>query len=112
MKSKDVGALGELNPDGVVDGEVTVVILGELGAEASGLDADHGIDLGVEVVLAAEDFGGDLVFLKGGAGVIEGVFGNVAKKFTQGLRPVEDGAVSHFFDLSLDLRALYHVYPS
>jgi len=56
------------------------------------LDTDHGIDGGIEVRRAAELLCSNLVLLDRGAGVFDGVVGEIAQELAQGFRAVEDGA--------------------
>jgi hypothetical protein len=88
MKNQNVGAFGKLHPNGVGHSG-SGVVFGELGAKAAGLDADHGVQLWVEIRLTAENLRGDLVFLQGNAGMLENVVGEIAEQFTQGLRTVQ-----------------------
>ncbi|HYM74798.1 MAG TPA: hypothetical protein VE377_02375 [Candidatus Dormibacteraeota bacterium] len=48
------------------------------------MDTNRGITLRIESGRSPQDLGGDLVFLQGYAGVIEGVFGEVAEQPAQG----------------------------
>jgi len=93
MEGRDVGAFWKVY-DEVVVGAVGAVILVELGTEASGLDADHRVDLGVEVGGTTEDFRRNLKLLDGCAGMIDRVFGEVAKEFAEGLGAMQGMAGS------------------
>src|ERR1700720_3822226 len=92
MEGQNVGAFWQIHPDGVVGGSVAIIVLGEFCAQATGLDAHHGIDLRIEVGLSAKDFGGDLVFLERDAWMIHGVFGDIAQKLAEGFRAVQNRA--------------------
>jgi len=98
MKGERVGALGNFDHDGIV-GALLRVVLGELDAEASGLDADGGIALRIETNGAAENFSCDLVFLERDAGVIERMFGEVAKEFAERFGSVEAMTFNKFIYL-------------
>ena len=81
VKCEDIGPFGQLDGYGVFQA-IGAVVFGELYAEASRLDANHGIKLGVEVIGAAEDFCGDLVFLDWRAGMVECMLCEVAEQLT------------------------------
>jgi len=66
------------------------------------LYADHRVDLGIEIILPAKYFSGDLIFLEWGAGMIECVFSDITQKLAEGLRAVQDGAVGQLLDFSLN----------
>jgi hypothetical protein len=74
MKSEEIGSLGKLDGE-MVFGALGSIILGQLGAQPAGLNADHGIDLGIEIGLAAEKLRGDLILLHRSAGVVERLLG-------------------------------------
>ena len=98
VKCECVGTLGDLDDDEVV-GALMRVIFGEFHSQAASLHADRGIALGIEAGGAAQDFGGDLVFLEADAGVIEGVLSEVAEEFAQGFRAVKAMAFNKFIYL-------------
>jgi len=98
VKGERIGALGNLDDDEVV-GTLVGVILGEFDAQATGLDADGGVALGIESGGAAQDFGGNLVLLERNAGVIERVFSEIAEQFAQGFRSVQAMAFNKFIYL-------------
>jgi hypothetical protein len=64
-----IAALGKFY-DVSVQETLGTVVLGELGAETAGLDAYEGIELGIEVGLAAEDLRSNLILLHLDAGLI------------------------------------------
>src|SRR5207245_2613589 len=75
--------LGQLDHNGVF-GTLVRVILRQLHAQPSRLYTYGGVALRIEAGRPAQNFRGDLVFLQGGAGMIEGVFGEVMKEFAEG----------------------------
>jgi ubiquinone biosynthesis protein UbiJ len=75
------------------------VVLGQLHAQASGLDADGGVTLRVESGGSAEDLGGDLVLLQGYAGMIQRMFGEVAEELAERLGGVEAMTINKFIYL-------------
>ena len=83
MEGEGVRAPGQLYDDWVARSLVRIVF-GQFHAQASGLDPYGGVALRIEANRTAEDLGGDLVLLKGDAGVIEGVLRKVAEEFAQG----------------------------
>ena len=58
-----VAALGEIDADGIALA-VGVIIFAKLVAQAGGLDAHDGIDIGVEGLGTIENFEGDIVALQ------------------------------------------------
>jgi hypothetical protein len=70
VESECIGAFGEFDTDGI-GGTFACVIFRQLRAKAAGLDANHGIDGGIEIRWAAELLCGNLVFLNGGAWVFD-----------------------------------------
>ena len=56
------------------------------------MDTDHGIDCGIEVRRAAELLGSNLILLDRGAGVFDGVVGEIPQELAERFRAVEDGA--------------------
>ena len=110
MKNQNVGAFGKFYPNGVGDSGRGVVV-GELGAKAPSLDADHGVQLWVEIRLAAENLRGDLVFLKRSARMVEGVVGKIAEQFTEGFRAVQRLAGNKAIDFRQNLDFCSHLRP-
>ena len=102
MKGKNVSTFGQFHPDRVVVGGVSAVVLGEFCPQASSLYSHHGVDLRIEIVLSAEYFGGDLIFLQRSAGVIHGVFRDIAQELAQRFRTVQNGAVGQLVDFHLN----------
>ena len=82
MERDNVGSLGEIHNDRVVHA-VDAVIFGELATQSAGLNADHGIKLGIEIIGATENLRRNLIFLDGGARVIESVFCEITKEFAE-----------------------------
>jgi hypothetical protein len=82
VKCEGVGYLGHLDHDGIV-GTLVRLVLGELHPQAAGLDANRGVTLGIESGRPPQNFGGNLVFLKGDARMIKRVFGKVAKQLAE-----------------------------
>ncbi len=76
------------------------VVFGELYAKTPCLDADHRIQLGVEIRRTPENLGRDLIFLDRRSRVIQDMFGKVAQQFAQRLRAMQDMAVHQPVDLS------------
>ena len=110
MKGKDVSTLREFHDDGIFEA-IRAVILGEFGAEASGLDANHGVELRIEIGGATEDLGGNLEFLDGSARMIDGVLGQVAKQFTQRFRAMQGVAADEPINLLEKLLSFGHTGP-
>jgi hypothetical protein len=98
MESNNVGSPGEIHDHGIIRA-VRSVIFGELSTQPPGLDAHHGIELGVEVIRATENLCRNLIFLDWSSRMIESVFCQVAQKFAERLRAVQRVAVNQFFYL-------------
>lgn len=81
MESEDVAPFGQIYSDRVFRA-LSAVVLSELGAESAGLDANHRIDLGIEVCGATKHLGRNLILLNGRPGVVEDMFGQVTEQFT------------------------------
>ena len=88
MENQNIGAFRELHPDGVIDSSRGVMFR-ELGTQSPGLDADHRVQLRVEIRLTPKYFSSNLVFLQGRSGMVEGVVGKIAKQFAQGFGAVQ-----------------------
>jgi hypothetical protein len=58
------------------------------------LNADHGIQLGVEVSRTSEDFCRNLKLFDWDSWVVNGVFRQIAEQFAQGLRAMQ-GMAGH-----------------
>jgi hypothetical protein len=110
MKGKDVSAFGKFHDNGIFK-SVRAIKLGELGAQAAGLDANHGVELRVKISRTPKDFGGDLEFLDGGAGVIDGVPRQIAKQFAKGLRAMQSVAAYEPVNLLEKMLPVCHKGP-
>jgi hypothetical protein len=98
VEREEIRTFGELDRDRVVRA-IHAVILGKLSPQPSGLNANHGIKLGVKISGATENFRRNLVFLDGSSGMVQRVFRQVAQKFAQGFGAVQDLAADQFLDL-------------
>src|SRR5258708_2659237 len=105
VKSKDVGSPGELHYDRVL-AAVYAVILGELSTQPPRLHAHHGIELGIEIIRAAENFRRNLIFLDRGSRMVQSVFRQIAEEFAQRFRAMQNLALGQFLDLCETLFAL------
>ena len=76
------------------------VVLRQLETKASGLDADGGVMLRIEIVRAPENLGRDLIFLQRRSGMIQRMLGQISKQFAQRFRPMKHMAVDELVDLS------------
>jgi len=63
------------------------------------LDTNCGVALRVKTGWPAEDFSGDLVLLKGDAGVVERMLGKIAEQPTQRFRAAETMTIGKFIYL-------------
>jgi hypothetical protein len=107
VKREGIVALGDFHNDRVFEA-LRRVVFGQLGAETTSLDPNHGIDMGIEVLLAAENFRRNLVLLGGSAGMLQGMIGQIAEQLAERLRPVEGVTGKQFFDLFEVQRFLSH----
>ena len=82
VEREHVRAARKLDDYGVF-GTVGVVIFGEFYAEAPSLNADHGIELGIEIRGAPEDLGRNLILLDRSAGMIQRVLREVTQEFAK-----------------------------
>src|SRR5207302_11451759 len=110
MKGEAIGAFGQLHDD-LVFTAFGSVVPSELGAKPASLDADHGIYVGIEVLLAPEDFCRDLILLWRGAGVLQRVSCQVAEQLAERFRTVQGMAAEKFFDLLMEKSFLSHGKP-
>lgn len=98
MEGQCVAALGHFQNDGVVS-PFRSVVLSQLGSEPARLNANHGIHMRIEVLLATENLCCNLILLRGYAGMIQRMKAQVMKEFAEGLRPVKRVAPDKLFDL-------------
>ncbi len=98
MERQRVRSFGDLHEDGIVRALMRV-ILGQLDAQPSSLDADCGVTLGVESGRSAQDLGGNLVLLERDSGVIERVLSQVPQQFAQGFRGMQAMTFNKFIYL-------------
>ena len=75
------------------------VVLGEFYSQAPGLHANRGVTLRIESSGTAQNFGGNLILLQRDAGVIKGMFGEVAKQLAQGFGAVQAMTFNKFIYL-------------
>src|ERR1700691_2037149 len=99
MEGNRIRSLGQFDPNGIF-GAFSRVVLRELGPQAPGLNAHHGIYGRVEVRGAAEFLGRNLMLLEGCSGMLDGVVRQVAKQLAERLRPMEHAAVRDLLHLS------------
>jgi hypothetical protein len=110
MKRKDVSSLGEFHDNGIFK-SVRAVILGKLGTQAAGLDANHRVKLRVEIGGTSKDFGSDLEFFNGRAGVIDGMLRQIAEQFAEGLRAMQSMAANEPVNLLEKMVPVCHKGP-
>src|SRR6266851_52804 len=108
VEREEVGSLGEVDPDGVI-GALRGIVFRQLRAKAPSLHANHGIQLRIEIGLAAEDLGRDLVLLERSTGMIEGMLGKIAKQLAERFGAVQRMAAGKPFYLSKFLSAVGHL---
>jgi hypothetical protein len=110
MEGEGIGALGHFHQD-VIICPFRSIVLTQLCTETPRLDADHGVHVGVEVLLAAEDLSCDLVLLWGASGVLNRIIGEIPKQLTEGFRAMQSMAAEKFLDLGEMLGFFSHGTP-
>jgi len=98
MECERIAALGHFKNEVIVN-PLGGVVLREFGAQAASLDSHHGIYVGVEVLLAPEDLGCDLIFLRRGSGMLQGLSCQITEQLAKRLRAMQGMAAEKFFDL-------------
>ncbi len=93
-----VGAFGQLH-DSLILSAFGGVVLSEFGPQAPSLDSHHGIYVGIEVLLASENLGCDLIFLRIGSGMLQGLSCQIAEQLAKRLRSMQGMATEKFFEL-------------
>ena len=111
MEGEGIGALGHFHQDRIIC-PFRSIVLTQLCTKTPRLHADHGVHVGVEVLLAAEDLSCDLVLLWGASGVLNRIIGEIAKQLTEGFRAVQSMAAEKFLDLGEMLGFLTHGTPA
>ena len=95
---KRVGALGHLDNDRVA-GSFGRIIFGKFGAKASGLDANHGIYVWIEVFIAPENFRRNLILLRSGARVLQRMIREITQQVAQRLGAVQSTTLQYAVNL-------------
>jgi hypothetical protein len=111
MEGEGIGALGHFH-QGLIICAFGSIVLTQLCTETARLDADHGVHVGVEVLLAAENLSCDLVLLWGTSGVLNRIIGEISQKLAEGLRAMQSMAAEKFLDLGEMLGFLSHGAPA
>src|SRR5260370_13735678 len=99
MKCQGVVTLGHFHQDRILSA-LRAIILSQFSTQAAGLDPYHRVHMRVEVLLAPEDFGRNLVLLWGAPRMLQGMICGVSQQFAKGLGSMERMAAEEFFDLS------------
>src|SRR6266852_7617611 len=107
MEGEGIGAFGHFH-QGLIIRAFGSIILSKLCTETARLHADHGVHVGVEVLLSAEDLSCDLVLLWGASGVVNRIMGEIAQQLAEGLRAMQSVAAEKFLDLGEMLGFLSH----
>ncbi len=111
MEGEGIGAFGHFH-QGLIIRAFGSIILSKLCTETARLHADHGVHVGVEVLLAAEDLSCDLVLLWGASGVVNRIIGEISQKLAEGLRAMQSMAAEKSLDLGEMLGFLSHGTPA
>src|SRR3981189_47618 len=107
MESTGITALGHVQTQMTVH-TLLGVVFSQFSSKTARLDPYHGIQMRVEVFLASEDFGGDLVLLWGYSWMLEGVVCQILEKLAEGLRAMEGTASEKLLDLGELLGSITH----
>jgi len=84
------------------------IIFRKFGAKTPGLHSNHGIQMGVEILVPPEDFCRNLIFLGGNAGVFCRVVGQIAQQLTERLRPVQGMTSQNSLDMTRIVGSVNH----
>src|ERR1700682_4390571 len=72
MKRQDIGPFWQFDPDGI-GGPFGAIVLRQLRSKTPRLYANHGVQLGIKIRLAAKDFGRNLILFEGNARMVKNV---------------------------------------
>ncbi len=98
MESKRIAALGHFQHEMVVN-PLGGIVLSQFCTKAARLHPYHRIYMRIEVFLASEDLGGNLVLLRGYTGMLKGVVRQVLEQLAEGFRAMEGTAAEKFLEL-------------
>src|SRR5260370_27274069 len=96
MKCQGVVTLGHFHQDRILSA-LRAIILSQFSTQAAGLDPYHRVHMRVEVLLAPEDFGRNLVLLWGATRMLQGMICEVTQQFAKGFGAMESKAAAAFF---------------
>src|ERR1700694_4463516 len=107
VKRQDVGPFWQLNPDGI-GRPLGGIVLRQLRSKAPRLNANHGVQLGIKIGLAAKNFGRNLILFQGDTRMVQDVFRKITEQFAEGFRAMQSLAADESFHLPKILRTLGH----
>src|SRR5882724_997243 len=107
MESEAITALGHFQNELIVN-PLGGVVLSQFCTKTARLDPYHRIYMRIEVFLAPEDLGGNLILLRRDAGMFKGMVRQVLKKLAERLRAMERMAREKPLDLRELLGSLTH----
>src|SRR5215475_455840 len=110
VKRENVRPLREVHQDRVLRA-FRLVVRRQLGAKPTRLHAHQRIELGIEIRWPPEHFGGNLVLLHSGAGMIQRLLGEILKKLAQRFRAMERLAIDQLLYLTQKLSTFCHNNP-
>src|SRR6266849_3822343 len=110
MESQKIVALGHFDQDRIL-APLRGVVFSQLGTQAPRLHTHHRVQMRIEVLLAPEDLGRNLVLLRGSTGMVQGMVCQIAQQFAEGLRAMESMARQKSLNLRKVLRSLGHRIP-
>src|SRR6266481_8038605 len=84
MECQDIVALGHFDQNRILR-SLRTIILSEFAAQAPRLYPNHRVQMRVEVLLAPEDFGRNLILFWGSSGMIQGMVCQIAQQLAKGL---------------------------
>ncbi len=98
VKTEGVVTLGQLH-EKVVVGAFGCIVFGQFGPKASGLNANGGIEVGIEVWRSTEDLCRNLILLDGCSGMMDGLVRQILEHLAKGFGAMQDMAVHKFMNL-------------
>jgi hypothetical protein len=84
MEGESIVALGDLHQDRIF-GTLTSIVFRQFSTQTPSLHPDHGIYVGIKVLLPPKDFGGNLVLLRRSPRMLQGMVGQIAEQLAERL---------------------------
>ena len=113
VERERIGSAGKVDQDLIVYA-FGCIVFRQLSTKPSRLDANRGIEMGVEITRPPKDLRSNLIFFGRSPGVLQRVIGEVAQQFAQGFGTMQGMTAEEFFNLTAVLslvRQLSHPWP-